>query len=179
MLPVYVGALVLAAIVLVFQLVVGHHGTGDAHPAGHDADGGATPLTFLASLRFWSFSLLAFGLTGALIHALGFAEPPWTLGIAAASGLAAGVLAVSVLRTLARRSTSSHASADEVVGKVGVVVVPPNERGACKVRVELRGSSVDYVAHASEPLAGGDAVLVEELEGDGVVVSKAPRELKP
>jgi hypothetical protein len=48
-----------------------------------------------------------------------------------------------------------------------------------KVRVEIKGSFVDYVARANEPLAVEDAVIIEECDGSEVLVSRAPKELKP
>jgi membrane protein implicated in regulation of membrane protease activity len=180
-LPIYIAALATAAAVLLAQVVFGHHG-GDTHDgpqAEHGAHDGVTPLTFVTSVRFWAFGLFAFGLVGTLVTLFAFAGAGATAALAGAAGVASGIAAVLTLRALARRGTSSHASSGEIVGKVGRVVVPPNERGALKVRVDVKGSSVDYVATSSEALGEGDAVLVEDVEGDEVRVSRAPREIKP
>jgi membrane protein implicated in regulation of membrane protease activity len=181
-LPVYIGALVLAAGVLLLQLVLGHHGGGDAdaagHDAGHDTDHDATLWTFVASIRFWSFGLLAFGLVGTLLTLFGFAGSVLAVVLAALSGLASGVVAVSVIRRLTQRAASSHATSQDVVGHVGRVLVPLDPTARGKVRVEVKGSQIDYVARAGEAIAEGEAVVVEECDGAEVTVSRAPKELK-
>jgi membrane protein implicated in regulation of membrane protease activity len=173
---VYLGALVIAAGVLVMQVVLGHHAdaqTGDHAIGDHD-----TPLwTLFASVRFWAFALLAFGSVGTIITLFGFASFVHTLVIAIGCGLASGLGAALVIRSVAQKSSSSHATGSDVVGRVGRVIVPPNEAGRCKIRVEIKGSTIDYVATASEAVAEGDVVLVEEGEGQALLVSKAPKEL--
>jgi membrane protein implicated in regulation of membrane protease activity len=177
---VYIGALVVAAGVLGFQLALGHHGVdGAAHDADHAADHDATIWTFVASLRFWAFALLAFGLVGTLITFFGFAGVGLTAALALGCGLASGVAAVSVIRRLGQRTQTSHATSGDVVGRVGRVIVPPNADGRCKVRVEVKGSMIDYVARATDDVTEGEAVLVEDDEGAQVRVSRAPKEIKP
>lgn len=180
MLAVYIGALVVAVGVLGLQLVLGHHGA-DGHDTGgdHDVDHDATFLTFFGSVRFWTFTLLAFGLVGSLLSWFGFAGAALTAVLATVFGIGSGVLAVTVIRRLTNRGASSHATNADVLGHIGRVIVPPNERGACKIRVEVKGSTVDYVARATEPIGEGDTVLVDEIEGDLLLVSRAPKELKP
>jgi membrane-bound ClpP family serine protease len=175
---VYLGALVVAAGVLVAQLVLGHH--ADAQGGDHATGDHDTPLwTLVASVRFWSFALLAFGMVGTIITAGAYASFLHTLLIAIACGLGSGVFAVLAIRNVAKKSESSHATGRDVVGRVGRVIVPPNDEGRCKIRVEIKGSTIDYVATASGAVAEGDSVLVEEGEGEALVVSKAPRELAP
>jgi hypothetical protein len=53
----------------------------------------------------------------------------------------------------------------------------PGGRG--KVRVELKGAVVDYVARSRETVETGEAVLVEEADEGEIVVSRAPKELAP
>lgn len=180
MLLVYIGALVVAAGVLAMQLVFGHHGGGDAHTADHGgADHDASVWTFLASVRFWAFALLAFGLVGSLTTVFGFAGSIVTAILAIACGLASGVAAVSVIRRLTQKSASSHATLNDVVGRVGRVIVPPNTEGRLKIRVEIKGSSIDYVGRSSDPVTEGESVIVEDTDGVEVSVSRAPKELKP
>jgi membrane protein implicated in regulation of membrane protease activity len=177
---VYLGALIAAACVLAVQLAFGHHAGGDVHATDHaGVDHDANVWTFIGSVRFWSFALLAFGLVGTLLTAFGFAGVILTAVLATTFGLASGVVAVSAIRKLAQRTSSSHATEDDVVGRVGRVVVPPNEAGRCKVRVEIKGSMIDYVATAREPMSEGDDVLVEEARNSELTVSRAPKELKP
>ena len=183
MLLVYVGALLVSIGMLAVQILGGgdHDVTGGGHEIAHDAaheTAMASALAYVASVRFWAFGLLAFGLVGTLVTAMRFAAGAVAATVATGAGLLAGFVAVTVLRRMMTRPASSHATASDVVGKVGRVIVPPNEAGRCKVRVEIKGAQVDYVGRASEPLAEGDAILVEDTEGAELTVSRAPRELE-
>jgi len=177
-LSVFVAALVIGLGTLLVQLAGGHDAGG--HDAGgHDTDGHDGPLLFLASIRFWAFALLAFGLVGTMLLAFGFAGKLEAAIIAIIAGLASGFVAHTVVRRLQGPGTSSVASSKDVVGQVGRVIVPPSSETRGKVRVSVRGSFVDYVARSTETLEADDAVVVEEMEGGEVVVSRAPKELTP
>lgn len=181
MLTAYVAALAVGLAILFLQLGAGHD-AGGGHDVDHVAgDHDAPPWLVVASLRFWAFALLAFGLVGTLIHAFGFAGAIATLVLAIASGVASGLFAVTVIRRLVTRGPSSMASRAEVIGRVGRVVVPLDGSAPGKVRVELRGTWIDLVARSREPIAAGEAVIVEAPgESDvEVLVSKAPKELAP
>ncbi len=180
MIVVYLGALLAALGAVAVQLLAGHDsdmggGGHDVHGADHDA----ALWTFVASIRFWSFALLAFGLIGTMSTWLGLAGMTATLITSIVCGIGSGVTAVSVVRRLSARGPSSNVATSDIVGRVGRVIVPPNEAGRAKIRVEVKGSYVDYVARSSESIAEGDAVLVEALDEGEVSVSKAPKELKP
>ncbi len=177
MLAIYLGALVVALGVVGVQAFAGH----DADVSGHDlshADYDAAPWALVASLRFWSFALLAFGLTGTLLTFFALAGTSVAAVIATIAGVASGVLATTVIRRMTHRGPTSHAVRDDVVGLVGRVLVPSEGSGRGKVRVELKGRIVDYVAASREPLALDDVVVVEEYDGRELTVSKAPKELK-
>jgi membrane protein implicated in regulation of membrane protease activity len=182
MLAVYLGALLLAGGILALQLLVGHHGGPDGtadHGGDHHGDQDTTVWTFIASVRFWTFALLAFGLTGTLLRLFDFAGRAESAIIATGCGVVSGIVAVAVIRRLTIKAASSLASTTDVVGRVGRVIVPLDEGATGKVRVEVKGSQVDYVARAAEPLGTGEAVVVEDCDGGEVRVSRAPRELKP
>jgi membrane protein implicated in regulation of membrane protease activity len=176
----YIGALIIAAGALGVQLFAGHDGgggdatvhDGDTHAGDHDG-----PWSFVASLRFWCFLLLAFGLVGTATTLFHFASPLVTFIAALVAGVASGVFAVTVIRALSRRTPSSLTTSDDVVGLVGRVIVPASEGAKGKVRIDVKGSYVDCVAVAREPLSVGDSVVVEECEGAEVTVSRAPKEL--
>ncbi len=174
MLALYLAALLAAVGVFALQFAFGHHDASGGHGGGHE---GAWSL-FL-STRFWTFALLAFGLLGTLLTLFGLAERWLVFGTAGAGGLASGLFAASVLRRLTNAVQSSHASSGDVVGQVGRVVVPLDGAGPGKVRVELKGSQVDYVARSKDKLDLQEAVVVEEVIGNEIVVSRAPKELKP
>jgi membrane protein implicated in regulation of membrane protease activity len=179
LLALYLAALLASLGVFVLQLSFGHH---DAGGGGHDtAHGGhdGSAWSLFASTRFWTFALLAFGLVGTLLTVFGLAGKLPTGLLAGGAGVASGLFAASVIRRLSHQTASSHGTSGDVVGRVGRVVVPLDATGPGKVRIEMKGSSVDYVARSRDTLAVEEAVVVEECDGSEVVVSRAPRELKP
>lgn len=179
MIVVYIAALVMSLGVVGIQIFAGHDTDAaghDVHIADHDND--ASLGTFIASLRFWSFLLLAFGLVGTLLTLFQLAGPILTFALAMGSGVGSGVFAVSVIRRLLTKSASSNVKGSDVVGRIGRVVVPLASAGRGKVRVEVKGSVIDYVARANEPLDEGESIIVEELDGTEVIVIRAPKELK-
>jgi membrane protein implicated in regulation of membrane protease activity len=177
----YLAALVAALGAFAIQLFGGHH-DGGGHNAshasgGHDHDSSAWSL--IASVRFWSFSLLAYGLVGTAMTALGLAGTVSTAALATLSGVGSGLFAASVIQNLSSRPATSHVASSDVVGRLGRVLVPLVPGGRGKVRVELKGAVVDYVARSRETVETGEAVLVEEANEGEIVVSRAPKELAP
>jgi membrane protein implicated in regulation of membrane protease activity len=179
MLVLYLSALVLGGGIVVVQVAMGGHGADHDASGTHDADHDASFWSFIASVRFWAFTLFAFGLVGALVTIFGFAVGSHTLVISSLAGFVAGYTAVSVVRRLTHNDASSHSTSADVVGRVGRVLVAPTDEGRGKVRIDLKGGVIDYVARARGPVAEGDIVLVEEVDGAEVVVSRAPKELEP
>jgi membrane protein implicated in regulation of membrane protease activity len=187
-LALYIGALVFGLGVALVQLLGGGHDANaeaevdadvDAEVEAHGgADHDVVPWTLVLSLRFWSFTLLTFGLVGTLLRALDLATHGVTLAVAITAGLTAGLATSLVVRSLSRRSSTSHTTERDLVGKVGRVIVPFDEHGVGKVRIDVKGAFVDRPARANEPLEAGDSVVVAESDADSLMVSKAPRELK-
>ena len=146
-----------------------------SHEAGHAAGGAFLPI-FL-SLRFWVFGLMAFGMVGTLLHYLRLAPVVVIPFVAAAMGLASGLFAAWSFRALARSATQSGAQSGDAVGHVGKVLVPCTRGERGKVRIELRGQTLDYLASTDdEALATGELVLVEEMRDGTLHVSRAPAE---
>jgi len=194
-----VGVLYLAALVvglgsIALQLLLGgdadadadasgdvHAASGaDAHAHGAAGHGEAGVSAIFLSLRFWTFGLLAFGLAGTLLHYLGLASRGVSAVAAILMGLLCGFAASFTLRVLARADLSSGAQSDDALGRLGKVLVPCSRERRGKIRIELRGQTLDYVASTDdEELVAGESVLVEEVRGNTVHVSRAPRELLP
>jgi membrane protein implicated in regulation of membrane protease activity len=178
----YLAALVAALGAFAVQLLGGHHDVGGGHDVSHGSgshEHEASTWSLIASVRFWSFSLLAFGLVGTALTALGLAGAVVTAVLATASGVGSGAFAASVIQNLMSRPATSHVASSDVVGRVGRVLVPLVPGGRGKVRVELKGAVVDYVARSRETVETGEAVLVEEADEGEIVVSRAPKELAP
>ena len=158
----------------------GHDVDVHADADGHHADIGGGFLPIFLSLRFWTFGLMAFGLAGVIFHFLGLMPAVFVPFVALAMGLGSGFLASWTFRALARAGTGSGTRLGDAVGHVGKVLVPPNQAGRGKVRVELGGQSFDYIAVTDdEALAEGEAVLIEEMREGTVQVSRAPAEFIP
>ncbi len=183
LLAIFVGAFLVGLGALAIQVLGGHD--ADAHAElhaggdGHDAEGDhGSPLLVVASLRFWAFALLSFGLVGGLLLLFGFAAPWLAAVIAGAFGIVSGFVAATVVQRLQTKGASSHADERDLVGLVGRIVVPPAASGVGKARLKVKATYVDYVVKSSEPLDEGETVVVEEVEGGTLVVSRAPKELK-
>lgn len=181
---VFLAALILGAGTLAFQLVSAGDADADAdgaaHEHDHDAPAASGFLPLVLALRFWSFALLAFGLSGSLLYYLSLLGAWPAFGVALGTGLASGSLAAWSVRQLQRAQTSSGAEASDLVGQLGRVLVPLSKAQRGKIRVELKGQSIDFIASTDdEALEAGAAVLVEELRGNAVHVSRAGREFLP
>lgn len=156
------------------------HGLSDADHLHGDASGsGMAPLAVLLSLRFWTFSLMAFGLFGSFIHFLDLASRWPALGAATLMGALSGWLASWSFYKLTHSTPNSGAESTELVGQLGKVMLPTNTEGRAKVRLRVKGQLIDYLATTDSPLIEpGASVLVEEVRGNQVHVSPAPAGLK-
>ncbi len=193
----YLAALILGAGTIGVQLFMGHDTDADADAdvnadfdadadmdvaggphldAVHEADSDASGFAAIfLSLRFWTFGFLAFGMVGTLLYYLHLSSSLVTLVAALAMGLGSGFTASWSFRALKRSSVSSAAEESDAVGQVGKVLVPCERGGHGKVRLEVRGQSIDYLATTDEEsLSDGELVLVEEVEDGTLHVSKAP-----
>jgi membrane protein implicated in regulation of membrane protease activity len=189
------GALFLAALIVGLGMILAqlllpgdHHGDAghfaDGHepgaiiPDGHGGSGPGHPLSFIWRLRFWTFASLAFGLLGCLLYYLHLATPLVTLLTSLGVGLASGLLASLTFVKLSSETTNSGADTRDLVGQIGRVLIPTNDEGTLKVRVRVRGQLTDYLASSDGVLEAGTSVVVEDVEGDRLLVSAAPVELK-
>jgi membrane protein implicated in regulation of membrane protease activity len=179
MLWVYLAALIVGAGTLLLQAVLGHDADGDtdlAHDTDQDHDAGGASLLF--SARFWIFLSLAFGLSGALLTLFRLAGPTLIFVLAAGSGLLAGLLAAWVIRSLKRGQVSGVPGADEAVGRIAEVLIPCEQGRIGKVRLQLRGQTMDLLARGGdEAIGAGSKVVIEDIEGGIARVSRAPDEI--
>lgn len=156
------------------------HADGDGSSAAHSETDVAGFFALFLSLRFWVFALLAFGMTGALCTWLHLGNALVTFVLALAMGLGSGLLAAWVVHALGRATIGSSTSSDESVGAVGRVLLPCGRERPGKIRIQLRGQSIDLLARSDgEEIPVGAAVLVEAVQAGEAVVSRAPDELDP
>jgi len=192
----YLFSLIVGAVLLGASILLGGHGAdadGDVDAGGDvdadaDADGGLDKdtaigghgdfsgfLTTFLSLRFWTFFLAFFGLTGLVLDLFGLVGSSWiTLALALAMGLGTGAGAMAALRKLAAETSGKAVESGDYIGKTARVVVPFGAAGVGKVRVEVKGNSVDLLASGIEEDAfeGRDEVLIVEMEGTRARVAR-------
>jgi len=191
---VYLFSFALGGILLLASILLGDKDTGPAD-ADADADAGAQSsaqgldhgvpdshggvaglFTAFLSLRFWMFFLAFFGLTGLVLDGLDLVTSAVALALALAMGLVTGQATVAVFRHLSTSETSTAAGAHDYVGKSGRVLVGfgPGELG--KVRLTLKGTTVDVLATSDEPqrFAVGDSALVIQMNETTAMVAREP-----
>lgn len=147
------------------------HGVGEAH-------GGVAGLfTAFLSLRFWMFFLAFFGLTGLVLDGLDLVDDSTVALIAAiAMGLLTGYGTVLVFRRLAHSETSTAASSSDYVGRSGRVLVGFGAGALGKVRLTLKGTTVDVLATTEDERAfqvGEDALVIAMNDTTAVVARVA------
>lgn len=144
-------------------------------PEGHGSLAGV--FTAFLSMRFWMFFLAFFGLTGLVLDGLDLIDSSGlALGLALGMGLATGQGTVAVFRHLSSSETSTAAGAHDYVGKSGRVLVGFGPGKLGKVRLTLKGTTVDVLATSDEPqgFASGDSALVIQMNDTTAVVAREP-----
>ncbi len=187
----YVFALIAGGILLAASIVLGggghdadlHADADGADGAGHagaedhapGAFGGA--LAMLVSLRFWTFFLAFFGLTGIVFTMFELAPALITGAAAFVMGAASGVGASLIVRRLSGGDSNSASASADYVGKTAVVMVPIGKDQLGKVRLTLKGSTIDVLAATDEELsfAAKDEVLIVEMDGTTARVARFER----
>ena len=133
-------------------------------------------LPFL-SLRFWTFGGCFFGLTGVILSLLNPALS--TTGIAwisIAVGSSLGTAMVWVLRMLRRQQADSLIRSDDLLGLPGIVEIPFDRNSKGKVRLNIKGSTLDLIAvtEDNQEFTPGEQAFIVGVEKNKVwVVSEA------
>ena len=143
------------------------HGVG-----GHDVGMGDALWLPLLSMRFWTFFLAFFGLTGTLLYGLSLNGAIASLVLSGGVGFCSGYAAAKLINALKRDQVSSAIEPEkDYQGKAGQVIlaVEPGKPGV--VRLNIKGSSVDLDAVAAD----GSSVLARNSQV--IVVSYADETL--
>ena len=190
MLEIYLVALGLGGTLVLASLVLGGgHGDFDAdadldmdadadadmdHDVGFDAVMSWLPVT---SLRFWTFFLAFFGLTGAVLTTTGVIGARWAVATAAGGlGYLAGFTVVTAMKRLRKSQSDSTLRADDYVGASAIVMLPITNGKVGKVRLDLKGRSVELLAYTEDEgaLTAKQTVMVYAVNDDGsVMVTRA------
>ncbi len=148
-----------------------------AHDGAADHGGVAGLFSAFLSLRFWMFFLAFFGLTGLVLDGLDIVQNTTvTLALAIAMGITTGEVTVYVFRRLAHSETSTAAGAHDYVGKSGRVLIGFGGGTLGKLRLTLKGTTVDVLATSDEerPFAVGEEALVIQMNDTTAVVARVP-----
>jgi len=131
------------------------------------------------SLKFWTFGLCFFGLTGLVLSNLAIGLAPALVAIAAVlMGIICGSLVAGSLRVLQRRQVDSLVRSNDLVGLTGTVEVPFDQASRGKVRLLAKGNMIDLIAYTDDvkPFQPGDRVLVVGMEQNRLWVVSADQE---
>jgi membrane protein implicated in regulation of membrane protease activity len=142
---------------------------------GHDGFDAALAWLPVASLRFWTFFAAFFGLTG-LVLDVGKLTGPWVgLGLAAAVGYVCGASMTAIVRRIRRERVDSSLSAEDCVGETARVVLPVTSGRAGKIRLQIKGRTIELVAETDEEteLSVGQSCMVYEIKDGHAVVARA------
>lgn len=134
---------------------------GDAHI---DKDLGGGNLPFF-SVRFWTFFLAAFGMSGALLVWQGL--PPLAhLPVAIATGLTMGTGIWWTFQKL-KEGAVETTRLDRIQGQEAEVLLSINPGGTGKIRLEIEDRHVDMLAITKDgrALKRGERVLIVSVDG--------------
>ena len=128
----------------------GETGAGDAHDDAHAADvpHGAL-VSNLVSLRFWTYALGAFGMTGTALHFLKV-PPAAHVPLAAGMGLLVGGATAWLFRKLRTAAASSPASEEGFLGREAEVVLSLLPEKLGKIRLRIGEQDVELPARGGE-----------------------------
>ena len=175
MLTVYLAALAFGLVLIGASVL---QGDGDAHDTGDgdghgDADHGAF-LSNLFSLRFWTYALGAFGMSGTALSLLGV-QAALHVPVSVVLGVVVGAGVAALFRSLGRGSATSPASTEAFLGTEGEVVLPLLPDGLGKIRLHVADQDVEVPARTGgEPIQIRERVVVVRFRDGIAEVEPAP-----
>ena len=127
-------------------------------------------------MRFWTFFLAFFGLTGLVLHGLSLASPAVGLVLAIAVGALCGGGAAVAFRAAARDESGRASDSEDYVGKTVRVLVPVRAGGTGRVRLELRGNTVDVLATTDDDcFEAQEEAMIIEMDGTTARIARVER----
>jgi membrane protein implicated in regulation of membrane protease activity len=126
------------------------------------------------SIRSISYGVFAFGFVGGTLHVLRLAPPNVALAVGLGAAVAATLLVGLTFKQLGDPTVSGEAGFHEARGASGRVIVSCARGRSGKVRVTLKGQTVDILATTDEEeIAPGTEVVVTEVRDTVAHVSRA------
>ncbi len=124
-------------------------------------------LPFL-TIKFWTFGSCFFGLTGILLSLLTEISEEAIAEISLAVGVFCGTSMVWVLRNLRQHQADSLIRPNDLMGSYGKVVIPFDSQNKGKVQLNLKGSTIDFVAFTDDQkgFKKGDRVFIVGLKNN-------------
>jgi hypothetical protein len=174
--PIYATALAVGGTLLLASLVLGHHGADHAHDFGHGHDashgeeGDVALIASFLSVRFWTFALAFFGLTGLVLEKVVAVGDGRTIFVIAA--VMGGTIGFGASYTFNRLRAGARAlsTVPQEMGYVGLegevlLAVSPEEPG--RIRITAQGSLVDLPARTDGARfeKGARALVVDVTDG--------------
>ena len=126
----------------------------------------------LISVRFWTFSLAGFGMTGVLFHQLDIAPEPLGGLLATGVGLVLGLSVALATRFLAEPVRGETMSLADYVGKGATLTHALVGGGVGRIRVRIRQSERTLLARTSTgaALPAATPVIILSIDPDGRAV---------
>lgn len=188
MLPIYIFSFTVGGVFVALAALSGLDGADFDHPfdtdievteASRNMEAGEKILTLtkypkkmtlwlpFLTVKFWTFGSCFFGLTGIILSK--FTPEIPELAIASISllmGSFCGTSMVWVLQSLRRHQADSLIRANDLIGLSAKVLIPFDSKSKGKVQLNLKGSTIDFVAFTDEEKGfnRGDRVLVVGLK---------------
>lgn len=153
--------------------------------ADHEMDHGVSGLDALqgwlpiASMRFWTFFLAFFGLTGTVVTAGSLLGGIATPILATAVGYVCGASITNSIRRLRKQVVDSSLGEKDYVGATAKVVLPVSKGKTGKIRMTIKGRVVELMAQTDDDVDLGlnQAVMVYALRDDGTAVVSRTEQL--
>jgi membrane protein implicated in regulation of membrane protease activity len=183
MIYLYIFALIVGGLLLGASLLLGGHGDHGAEvhhdtatPAGAgDPQGIESFMLWMLSARFWTFFAAFFGITGLVLDGFGVVSSPIVAALCATGmGLFAGFFASWLVRLMTAESSNSAVSSTDYVGKTGRLLVGFGPGATGKIRLEVKGSTIDLLCTAMDDATyeTRDEVIVVEMDGTRARIAK-------
>lgn len=128
------------------------------------------------SLRFWTFALASFGMTGTLLHLL-IGTMAIVFPTSLAAGVSIGTFAAWTFKRLKTETVSADTGLQQYVGAEARVLIPVTATRPGKIVIDSLAGQIELRATTKDdkPLERGQRVLVAYIDGADADVTSLPR----